>query len=385
MPSIRFIEPSFTRRNPSTNGLVDVVVELVKHDWDVEVFSHDVDPSIAGIVHHRLAPHFSFRYGLSAWCYFLYYQWQGIIDKLTKRKKADVTVSTGFMFLAADLATVHFSHIDYLKSSLKNGQCAKGFLVNLPYMLVGVISEIIFLWNPFRSRLLVVSKSVVNDMCNYAAPWKSIQELPNQVNAVKFTPAYRETVRPDARQIYGFNDEETVFLFGSAGHHYRKGLFQAVEVIAMLRSKNLSVQFLIIGGNDKNLNRLLKYLKLHNPDFESWIKFSGFVTNPEFHFSAADALFLPSLSEAFSLVEIEAAALGLPLYLTAHHGSEMILKDGENGRLLPWDTEGMAEILESEIRNSRIQCTSGSTGYALSKEAYFQAWMKEITTIVEIV
>jgi len=49
-------------------------------------------------------------------------------------------------------------------------------------------------------------------------------------------------------------------------------------------------------------------------------------------------------------VEIEAAAMGLPLLLTPHHGSEMILKDGVNGLVLPFDAAGIAEILIQGIQ-----------------------------------
>jgi len=49
-------------------------------------------------------------------------------------------------------------------------------------------------------------------------------------------------------------------------------------------------------------------------------------------------------------VEIEAAAMGLPLLLTPHHGSEMILKDGVNGLVLPFDAAGIAAIIVNGIR-----------------------------------
>ena len=375
MPSVRFIEPTFTRQNPSTNGLVDVVSGLVERGWTVEVFSHSLEPELAGKVFHRKAPRFSLPFGLAAWIYFLYYHWQSLTEYFRGRSRADIIVSTGYMYLPADFATVHFSHFNYVKEAWLRGRKTPGIVQNLILETLGILSELIFLWNPWKTSLLVVSEAVADDMRRFAAPWKTIVLLPNEAITDRFFPAFREQNREQARRFHGFHADESVLLFASAGHHFRKGFLHAVEVIARLRATGLPVRFLVVGGREATLKRLRRQLGRLHPDFEEWIRFSGSVKNPEFHFSAADALFFPSLSEAFSLVEIEAAALGLPLYLTAHHGSEMILRDGENGRLLPWDIAGMVEMMESELRNGKVRFTSGCTGRALSKEAYSQEWL----------
>jgi glycosyltransferase involved in cell wall biosynthesis len=61
----------------------------------------------------------------------------------------------------------------------------------------------------------------------------------------------------------------------------------------------------------------------------------------EKYYAASDAFLFPSYFEAFCLAEIEAAACGLPLLLTPHHGSEMILRDGVNGVRLSFDPKVM--------------------------------------------
>lgn len=376
MPSVRFIEPAFTRKNPSTNGLVDVVRDLVNCGWTVEIFSHSLDPDLVGKVFHREAPRFNLPFGLAAWLYFLYYHWQGLKDYFQGRSRAGPTVSTGYMYMPADLATVHFSHFNYVKEAWLRGRKTPGMVQNLLMETQGLLSELIFLWNPWKTHLLVVSESVADDMLRFAAPWKTIELLPNTAITDRFFPAYRIENRDRARRFHQFHEDETVLLFASAGHHFRKGFLHAVDVVARLREKGLRVRFLVVGGKDATLSRLQRQVRGKHPSFETWIQFTGQVENTEFHFSAADALFFPSLSEAFSLVEIEAAALGLPLYLTAHHGSEMILRDGENGRLLPWDLSGMAELMEDEIRSGQIRFTSGCTGRALSREAYSQRWLQ---------
>jgi glycosyltransferase involved in cell wall biosynthesis len=378
MPSVRFIDPLFTRANPSTNGLVDVAEELAARGWDVEVFSHALEPRLAGRVTHRKLREVRLPFRLSAWAYFFIYHWHGLVDLLMRRPRAQTTVSTGFMYLPADLATVHFSHFDFYKSLWLHGRNTQGLARAAVLGAPGILTELLFLWNPWKTRLLAVSSTVVDDMAAYAAPWKNISLLPNQAIHDRFFPAYREENRGKARNEHGFAENETVLLFASAGHHFRKGFLHAVDAISLLRKRGLTVRMLVIGGGEATLRRVQKQVRRDHPDFADWIVFTGAVTNPEYHFAAADALFFPSLSEAFSLVEIEAAALGLPLYLTAHHGSEMILRDGRNGRLLPWDVPGMADVLEDEIRSGRMRFTDGSTGRALSKDEYLEEWMRQL-------
>ncbi|HEY8962055.1 MAG TPA: glycosyltransferase, partial [Luteolibacter sp.] len=133
-------------------------------------------------------------------------------------------------------------------------------------------------------------------------------------------------------------------------------------------------RLLVVGGWPKSLGRQCGRLRKRIPDYEDWIVFTGMVDNPEYHLSAADGLLFPSLSEAFSLVEIEASMLGLPLFLTAHHGSEMILQCGINGRLLPWKVDEMIEVMEGEIVEGKVKPRDASMGKALSFQDYTDQW-----------
>lgn len=375
MPSVRFIEPSFTRKNPSTNGLVDVVLDLKSKGWEIELFSYEIEAGLEGAVRHRRAPLMRLPANFSPWGYFFFYHWKGLLDWLLSRPKPDIIVSTGFMYLPADVATVHFSHFDYFKAVLSRLAGSPELIRNLFQIVPGLLTELLFFWNPWQTLMLPVSRSVASDLADYAAPWKDISVLPNQVCSDRFFPAYRANARDQARQLHGLSKDETILLFASAGHHFRKGFFQAVEVISQLREREIPVRMLVVGGREATLKRLKNRMSRSHPGSDKWLIFTGDVDNPEFHFSAADALFFPSHSEAFSLVEIEAAALGLPLYLTPHHGSEMILRDTENGRLLPWDIQGMADILSDEIVSSRMHFTGGSSGEALSKSEYSDRWL----------
>ena len=89
--------------------------------------------------------------------------------------------------------------------------------------------------------------------------------------------------------------------------------------------------------------------------------------------NACEALFFPSYFEAFSLVEIEASRLGLPLYLTPHHGSEMILKEGVNGKSVPFDAQGIAGILQQDLERGIKRVDPPVHGKALATSEYASA------------
>ena len=156
-----------------------------------------------------------------------------------------------------------------------------------------------------------------------------------------------------------------MFIFVSTGHYRRKGFFLAVEAIERLRQQHPAVRLLVVGGRPKRLRALQRELGTRR----EWITFTGSVPDVEKYFAAADAFLFPSYSEAFALVEVEAAACGLPLFLTPHHGSEMILEEGCNGRRISFEPAEIASVL-AEFVEGRWQMQGTSLKHAVEVAAY---------------
>lgn len=112
-----------------------------------------------------------------------------------------------------------------------------------------------------------------------------------------------------------------------------------------MRLNHPEARLLVVGGVPRTLDRLKKRLNADHPGWEEWLHFAGSTSEPEKFMAAADAFLFPSYSEALALVEIEAAACGLPLFLTHHHGSEMVLENGVNGSLIDFDPAHIAKTL----------------------------------------
>lgn len=196
-----------------------------------------------------------------------------------------------------------------------------------------------------------------------------IRYLPNSYDPARFNPATRNLHRTAMRQHHGFGDNEIVLAFSAYGHFERKGLRQAVQATALLREKGHPVRLLVLGGSAGTIKEFRKAMAAGGVSVDGCV-FAGLTDAIERHLSAADAYFMPSHFEAFSLAEIEAAALGLRLYLTAHPGHEMILREHVNGRLLPWEPEGMAAILAEEIERDVITRPHTEMGEAVDPIQY---------------
>jgi hypothetical protein len=79
-------------------------------------------------------------------------------------------------------------------------------------------------------------------------------------------------------------------------------------------------------------------------------------------------------------VEVEAAVCGLPLFLTRHHGSEMILEDGRNGRFMEFNAEAIAGVL-AEFISGRWTPSDLRVTRALDKTEYARRLAAELQSV----
>jgi glycosyltransferase involved in cell wall biosynthesis len=212
----------------------------------------------------------------------------------------------------------------------------------------------------------VVSRSIAEKIKRDAGGNGVFHILPNVYDSGRFNASVRMEWREKMREHYGFHPDEKVLVFSAFGQFERKGLLEAVQATHIMRQNGHPIRLLVIGGTAETIKtfrrKALPYLKA--------VVFAGLVDNVAQHLSAADGLFFPSHFEAFSLAEIEAAALGLRLYLTAHHGHEMILRDPLNGRLLPWGPAGMAGIISEDVTSGILGTYHAEIGEAVDSEGY---------------
>lgn len=283
---------------------------------------------------------------------------------------------TGNHLDRTDIRYIHFWHKAYTEAA-----AARPDFLKLPLkdrLLTPWISgrEKVALKPGNTARWWCVSRGISAPIIRDSKEPPAIRYLPNSFDPEKFNHSAKLTHRTPMRTHYGFEENEIVLAFSAFGHFERKGLRQAVQSVAMLRGQGHPVRLLILGGNEGTIENFRKAMAAAGISLDGCV-FPGLVDQMEKHLSAADAFFMPSHFEAFSLAEIEAAALGLRLYLTPHPGHEMILIENLNGRLLPWEPQEMARILEEEIQSGIIGQTHDILGEAVNP-AQFAALMGQL-------
>jgi glycosyltransferase involved in cell wall biosynthesis len=85
--------------------------------------------------------------------------------------------------------------------------------------------------------------------------------------------------------------------------------------------------------------------------------------------ASMDMLLNPSITETFGNVTLEAFACGVPVVAARATGSQSLVHDGENGRLVePGDIEGFTAALRAYCEQPELRAAHGAAGEALSRE-----------------
>lgn len=370
------VEPAFAAGCPSMKGLVAALPYLNEQGVEVDAWCWNADAGLPvksveklpSLLKWPVVGAFLFGWATQVKAWWKY--------SLLGGARPDLVLSVAWYLPGSDICYVHFSPFDWLERQRHLGMQSWRDAVEWMVTRISVWQAERFLKLHPEALFLCVSESVKNDLLK-VNPKADCRVLPNGYDPRRFNPIRSVERRGEMRQALGLNTTDTVFAFSSAGHYRRKGYFLAVEAVSKLRGQGRAVKLLTIGGHSKRLKALQAVLDSEVPDWREWIVFTGMVSNVEDCYAASDALLFPSYSEAFSLVEIEAAACGLPLFLTRHRGTEMILEDGVNGRFLEFDPEAMAGVLD-EFVTGAWKPSEVSVGRALENAAFEKALLHEL-------
>lgn len=352
------IDPNLSLTSPSMKGVVRSLPALKARGWEIEAWCWHCDDGlpldrvvkmpVLGSMHTLGSYAFAFWVRLRRWR----------LTRVKQERLADVVFTLASYEPECDACLVQFSPFDWEQRQRLLGIHSLRDVFERVTNLVALAWTRRFLRRTTARVVLAVSDAVAADIRRENAQL-NVRVLPNCYDPSRFHSGLRDQWRDAMRAKLGFGAEEKVFVFVSMGHYRRKGFFLAVDAVARLRSGGgFAAKLLVVGGRDERLRRLQAQLDALHPSWREWIVFTGMVDDVERHFTAGDAFLFPSYSEAFALVEVEAAACGLPLFLTRHHGSEMILEEGVNGRFVDFDAAQIAGVL-AEFSSGRWQPKPG--------------------------
>ncbi len=190
---------------------------------------------------------------------------------------------------------------------------------------------------------------------------------PPGVNHDMFTTGDKDAARRDL----GLSPDDPVLLFVGRVQPL-KGVDVAVETLALLRDRRPGARLLVVGGpsgRDGNSEMKLVRKRIDALGIDGNVDLIQPVAHDRLpaYYQAADVLLVPSRSESFGLVAVEAQACGLPVVGANVGGLSYAVSHGSSGYLIDsWTAEDYAAAAESIIGDAEhaAQLSKGAVAYS---------------------
>jgi D-inositol-3-phosphate glycosyltransferase len=175
----------------------------------------------------------------------------------------------------------------------------------------------------------------------YGANPRKIAVVPGGVNLDVFRPGSRDV----ARRALGLGPEPTLLFVGRIQR--LKGIDVLLRAAAALRDDLGTVRVLVVGGSGeasgtRPVEEERELARLHaivaERGLQDSVRFVGAVEQSRLaqYYRAANVTVMPSTYESFGLVAVESMACGTPVVASRVGGLATIVRDDENGALIPW-------------------------------------------------
>jgi glycosyltransferase involved in cell wall biosynthesis len=194
------------------------------------------------------------------------------------------------------------------------------------------------------ARILAVSESLKEIALGLGVGPDKIEVAPNGVDGQIFKPSDRQ----EARRKLGLSPERKIILSVGALSE-RKGHHRVVEALPEVLARWPDAEYIIIGGRGVEgdmapaIERLSRELGV-----DKHIRLAGERRHEEIAqwLAAADLFCLATSNEGMANVILEALACGVPVVTTCVGGNGELIRDGENGFLVPFgDRDALVQAL----------------------------------------
>ncbi len=158
---------------------------------------------------------------------------------------------------------------------------------------------------------------------------------------------------------------------------YDKGALHAADAIRTLRQRGRDIALLLIGSSTPEFERYRRGLSPHE---QAAIRPLGVLSDRDKHavLSRAKFLMLPSRSDSFGIVLLEAWSHCVPVIAARAGGIPGVVDDGATGLLVPFaDVEGLVAAAERLISDPPFAQRLGRQGYERLRSGYNWATVVE--------
>lgn len=130
-----------------------------------------------------------------------------------------------------------------------------------------------------------------------------------------------------------------------------KGINELVSAFKRLHAEHPATRLLLVGPFEDNLDPVSEETRATIESLSA-IEALGWQTDVRPFLAASDVFVFPSYREGFPNVVMQAGALGLPSIVTDINGSNEIIRNGENGVIIPSkDEEALYQTLKDTLEN----------------------------------
>ena len=198
----------------------------------------------------------------------------------------------------------------------------------------------------------------------YRADPSRVAVIPCGVDPEVFKPVRQA----DAREALGRDQCERLVLFVGRIEQI-KGIDVLLRALGLLFQRHPDLRsdvcLLVVGGaldpgDDAPETEKIPELRrlVHEHRMEANVAFVGSRDQEQLalYYAAADVCAVPSLTESFGLVALEAMACGTPVVGTRVGGLQTLIEDGESGLLVPaGDDTALAEAIHAVLTDHRLR------------------------------
>ncbi len=221
------------------------------------------------------------------------------------------------------------------------------------------------------THVIPEGQGVMNDLQNH------ITKKPMKVlgyGNVRGVDMSRFSRRPEVISISNSIKDPDVFTFIFVGRIVRdKGLDELMEAFFSLVNDNKNVRLFLVGNYEQDLDPVSE-LTIERIKSIPQIQAVGPKYGDELlaYYAASDCFVFPSYREGFPNTVMEAGAMGLPSIVTDINGSREIIKNGENGVIIPSkDSKALYNAMSNMIED-REACTNMATNARPMIESRFE-------------
>lgn len=207
---------------------------------------------------------------------------------------------------------------------------------------------LVWLLSAKRSRAIVQNPDDFDLLINLGVPVDRLRLIRGAgVDIEVFTPPLELSPEP-------------VAVLFSARMLWDKGVSEFVEAARLLTLANVDARFLLVGDPDPGNPASVPEATLRAWNGKNGVEWWGRCDNMPALLNAAHVACLPSYGEGLPKALLEAAACGMPIVTTDVPGCREIVRDGDNGFLVPArDAQALALALRSLIDDAALRAEMG--------------------------